>query len=88
MHYRWANICLLAGKEFGLQNGILNNEVTSYFRTEVIEKTLSITSYHGSAMSVVTIRCQRSCYKEQWVVVATEEDLVNHGTTSRNGQAS
>ena len=26
-----------------------------------------VASYHGSAMSVVTIRCRRSHYKEQWM---------------------
>ena len=49
----------------------------------------SFTSYHSSAMSVVMIHYRRSYYKEQWMVVVAEEDLVNHGrTTSRNGQAN
>ena len=35
------------------------------------------------------ICCRKSYYKEQWVVVITEADLVNHGrTTSTNGQTS
>ena len=38
-----------------------------------------IASHHGSAMYVVMTRCRRSCYKEQWMVVVAEEDLVNHG---------
>ena len=48
-----------------------------------------IASYHGSAMFAVTIRCQKSCYIEEWMVVVAEEDRVNHGgTISRNEQAS
>ena len=44
---------------------------------------LSVTSYHVSAM----IRCRNG---EQWMVVVTEEDRVNHvrTTTSRNGLVS
>ena len=43
----------------------------------------NVASYHGLVMSAV--RCRRSYYKEQWMVVVTEEDLVDHGrTTSRN----
>ena len=49
----------------------------------------SITSYHGSAASIVVIRYQRSYYREQWMVVITEEGLINQGkTTSKNRQAS
>ena len=50
----------------------------------------SVASYHGTAM-YVKMRCRRSYYNEQWLVVVAEEDLVNHGrtgTTPRNGQAS
>ena len=48
-----------------------------------------ITSYHGLAMSTIFIRCRKSYNKEQWMVVITEEDHVNHGRTPlRNGQAS
>ena len=48
----------------------------------------SVANFHGSAMSVVMIRCRRSYYKEQWMVVVADEDLVNHGrTTSRNDQS-
>ena len=40
-------------------------------------------------MSVVVIRCRRSFYKKQRMLVVAEEDLVNHEkSTSRNGQAS
>ena len=43
----------------------------------------------GSLESVVMIRCRSSYYKEQWMVVVAEKDLVNHGrTTSTNGQAN
>ena len=43
-------------------------------------------SCHGSAMYVVMIRCRTSYYKEQWMVIIVEEDLVNYGrTTSSNG---
>ena len=47
------------------------------------ELLLSIVAgYHDSAMSVVMIRCRR--WKEPWMVVAAQEDLVNHGrATSR-----
>ena len=38
----------------------------------------SITSYHGSDMSVVMIRCRIPYYNEQWMVVVAEEYLVNH----------
>ena len=49
----------------------------------------SVASYHGSSTSAITIRCQKPYYKEQWIVVLTEEDPVNRGrTTSGNGQAS
>ena len=50
----------------------------------------SITSYqcHGLATSVVMIRCRRSYYKKQQMVVITEKDLVNHGRkTSRKREA-
>ena len=40
---------------------------------------LTYKGYHGSAMSAVTIRCHKSCRKEQWLVVVAEEDRVNHG---------
>ena len=50
---------------------------------------LLLSSYHGSAMSVVMMRCRRSYYKELRNVVFVEDDLVNHGRiTSRNGHAS
>ena len=42
----------------------------------------SVASYHDSAMSVLVIRCQRSCYKEQWMAVVAEENLVFHGRTT------
>ena len=46
----------------------------------------NITSYHFSAMSVVMIRCWRSCFKEQWIIGVAKEDCVNHGrTTSKTG---
>ena len=48
-----------------------------------------VACYHGSAMSVVVLRCRGSYYKEQWMTVDADVDLVNRGrTTSRNGQAS
>ena len=44
---------------------------------------------HGLAMSVVMIHCQRSYYKEQWILGVADEDCVNRGrTTSKNGQAN
>ena len=49
----------------------------------------SVASYHGLALSVVMIRCQRAYDQEQRMVVIAQEDLINHrSTTSRNGQAS
>ena len=39
----------------------------------------SVTSYHGSATSVVTIRCRKSCNKKQGMVVIAQEARVNHG---------
>ena len=45
----------------------------------------SIASYHGSAVSAITLRCQKSG-NSRWFVA--EEDSVNHGgTISRNGKA-
>ena len=41
----------------------------------------NITSYRGSAMSVVIIRCRKSHHEEQWMVVVAEKDFVNHGRT-------
>ena len=55
-----------------------NRSLSSPDRTS--ELLLSIVrSYHGSAMSVVMISYWRSYYKEQWMVVVTEEDCVSHG---------
>ena len=49
----------------------------------------SVASYHAAAMSVVVIRCQRSRFKEQWMVVVTEEDhLHQRRTTLSNERAS
>ena len=41
----------------------------------------SVASYHGSAMSIVTIRCQNYTTGNSRMVVAAEEDRVNHGRT-------
>ena len=35
----------------------------------------SVASYHGSAVSLMMVRCQRSYYEEQWMVGVAEEDL-------------
>ena len=49
----------------------------------------NVERYHGSAMSLIMILCRNSYYKEQWMVVVTDEDRINHGrTTLMNGQAS
>ena len=54
-------------------------QVQQYFQNKRIKKTNTI----------ITIVQRRSHYKEQWMVVVAEEDLVNHErTTSSNGQAS
>ena len=67
-----ANIC---------SNGSISSQDVMWFYSQ----PSSVASYHCSAMSVVLIRCRRSYYKEQWVAIVAEEDLVNHGrTTSRN----
>ena len=50
-----------------------------------------VASYHCSAMSIVMIRCQRSCYKEQWMAGVAEEDteiMEGQHQGIRNGQAS
>ena len=39
----------------------------------------SVTSYHGSTMSAITIRCQTSFYREHWMEVVAELDHVNPG---------
>ena len=71
-------------------------------RWKTSEKNLgaAVASFHCSAMSVVMMRCQKSYYKEQWMVLASlamsldyrsyynaGEDLANHGrlAISRNG---
>ena len=47
----------------------------------------TVASYYSSAMSVVIVRCQKSYYKEQWMVGVADEDCINHrGTTVRNGR--
>ena len=52
-------------------------------------KPSTVASYHGLAMSVVTIHCWRSCCRQQWVADVAGEDRVNHRrTASRNEQAS
>ena len=33
-------------------------------------------------MSSIVVRCRKSYYKEQWVVVVAEENRVNHGKTN------
>ena len=49
----------------------------------------TVASYHGSATSVIVMRCRILYYKKQWMAVVTEEDFVDHWrSTSRNGQAS
>ena len=56
---------------------------------ELVCQSSSVASFHGSAMSAVTIRCQKSYYRELHMIVVVEVDRVNDGgTTSRDGQAS
>ena len=62
---------------------------TGHYPRRRQEFSMSMSSgacYHGLVMPVVMIRCRRSYYKEQWVIVVAEEDLVKHeSTTSGNG---
>ena len=39
----------------------------------------SVACYHDLTIFGVMIRCHGSYYKEQWMVVVAEEDLINHG---------
>ena len=72
------------------QNEYVWQEVNVFAgRQQLLLSTVQCQSNHGLAMSAITIRCQKSHYSEQWMVVVAEEDCVTHGgTTSRNGQAS
>ena len=49
----------------------------------------SVANYRGLTMSVDMTHCRNPYCNERWKVVAADEDLGNHwSTTSRNGQAN